>query len=99
MVFVMPDSGRVDSMAYCIKYLYHDRKTLPKLLDELFTRKRSPVTVSVPKFKVESNINLLPLLTKVGAPELIELPGILKSGRILRVGQLRQKAYITVNEA
>ncbi|CAH1969256.1 unnamed protein product [Acanthoscelides obtectus] len=92
MTFILPDSktGLADVAERVQEYLAHAKYI------------RKPVAVSIPKFTIRNNIDLVPILKELGVRKLFskdaDLSGISDKGG-LSVSSVQQQAYIDVNES
>ncbi|XP_060809974.1 antichymotrypsin-2 isoform X2 [Amyelois transitella] len=73
------------------------------ILDETERMFRTKVQVTIPKFKIETEIDLKSLLPKLGIKQIFDeensgLTKILNSGEKIHVSKAIQKAFIEVNE-
>ncbi|XP_077287987.1 uncharacterized protein LOC143912572 [Arctopsyche grandis] len=73
------------------------------IADVLSKMKIEEVEIGIPKFKIESSIDLKHLLPKLGISlifksEVANLKGILKSDENVFISEAKQKAFIEVNE-
>ncbi|XP_077303033.1 alaserpin-like [Arctopsyche grandis] len=73
---------------------------LSLVFDKLVSKK---ISVSIPKFKIETEIDLNKVLPKVGVnlifdPSKADLSGLIKNSKQLYVSEAIQKAFVEVNE-
>nr|CAI5819466.1 unnamed protein product [Callosobruchus analis] len=109
-VLELPYDSNIEDLSLVI-ILPNKRDGIAELEDKLATVDLSTITdnmqkpevfVSLPKFKIESSMDLKDPLKEIGLGDLFtesaDLSGIIKSGEGLKVSKAIQKAFIEVNE-
>nr|WIM01378.1 serpin [Limnephilus flavicornis] len=97
MVIILPN--QVDGLAALEEKLSQKSTDLKSLVQNLY---QAEVTVALPKFRIESTIDLNEVLPKLGMSRIFdgraELGGLLANDEPLVVSKAIQKAFIEVNE-
>jgi len=97
MVIILPN--KVDGLAALEEKLSQKDTDLKSLVENLY---QAEVTVALPKFRIESTIDLNEVLPKLGMSRIFdgraELGGLLANNEPLVVSKAIQKAFIEVNE-